>query len=61
MHAHKLCLEAAEIIVSLSIAAFFLSDCGFSVNHMALCTPSATMLKTMMLEQAVDSVVIEIE
>ena len=58
MHAPKLGLEAVEILVALSIAAF-LSDCGFSVNHMALCTPSATMLKTMMVEEAVDSLVIE--
>ena len=58
MHAPKLGLETVEIFIAFSVAAF-LADCGFDVAGIAICTPSAAKLKQMMVEEAVDSIILE--
>ena len=58
IHAPKLGLETAEIFIALSVADF-LADCGFDVAGIAKCTPSAAKLKEMMVEEAVDSIILE--
>ena len=58
MHTPKLGLETAEQIIVMSIAAFLI-DCGFDVQEIATCTPSENMLKKIMVEEAVDSIMLE--
>ena len=58
MHAPKLELETVGKIIAMSVAAFLI-DCGFDVQEIATCTPSANMFKKIMVEEAVDSIMLD--
>ena len=54
----KLALDSAEIICALAVAAF-LNDCGFEVDKIGNCTPSASSLKEVMIKEAVETILLE--
>ena len=58
MNTPKLGLKTAELIVTISVAAFLI-DCDFDIANMATCTPSESMLKHIMVEEVGDSVLVE--
>ena len=60
MMAPKLSLEIAESICALSVAAY-INDCGFNIDEIANSTPSASKLKEIMVEEAMETVLLERE
>ena len=62
MHVPKLALESAERFIVL-IICWFLADLGFksSLSDIANITPSASTLKELMVEEAIDTIIIERE
>ena len=62
MHVPKLALESAERFIVLVIC-WFLADIGFnnSLSDIANMTPSASTLKEVMVEEAIDTIIIERE
>ena len=62
MHVPKLALESAEKIIALFIC-WFLADIELDcfLKEVAVITPSATALKDIMTEEAVDTIMLERE
>ena len=60
MHVPKLALESAERFIVLVIC-WFLADLGFNslLSEIANVTPSASTLREIMVEEAIDTIVIE--
>ena len=60
MMASKLNLEIAESICALAIAAY-MNDCGFDIDKIGNSTPSASTLKEIMIEEALETVLLDRE
>ena len=60
MYAPKMGLETVEIFIAVSVSAFHV-DCSFDVTKMAMCTPLAAMMKGLMIDEPVDSVLLKRE
>ena len=60
MMAPKLLLEIAQSICTLAIAAY-MNDCGFDIDNIGNSTPSASTLKKIMVQEAIDPVLLEKE
>ena len=59
MHVPKLSMEAAERIIPLIIASF-LADCDIPVlENIGSITPSANNLKTIMMDETVDTILLD--
>ena len=60
MHKPKFGLETAEQIIAMSVAAFLI-DCSFDVQEIETGTSSANILKKIMVEEAVGSIMLKRE
>ena len=60
MMAPKLSLEIAQSICALAIAAY-MNDCGFDIDNIGNSTPSASTLKKIMVQEAIETVLLEKE
>ena len=60
MMAPKLSLEIAKSICALAIGAY-MNDCGFNIDKIGNSTPSASTLKEIMIEEAIETVLLERE
>ena len=58
MHVSKLALEGAEILIALSVGSF-LVNCRFDASIVSHCTPSAAMLKSIMIDEAVETILMD--